>query len=262
MLESIAPVRKDTDEPPTLQAYRALVRVIREGGAAPGSRMPPERDLAAQLAVSRVTVRHALNALQHEGFLRATQGSGWYVAEGVVEESHDELTSFTEIARSRGLRPTSRVLVQLVRPATLEEADQLRIAPGANLFHLERLRLLDDLPVALSVSLIPMSVGQALVDLDFTERSLYEALRDVSGTTPWRADYVIQARGATLEEAEWLDLPEGAPVLQGSDVTVDAIGRPLELGRVVYRGDRYRFRTTLRHVARGPIEEEKKVVES
>jgi GntR family transcriptional regulator len=262
MLESISPVRKDIDEPPTLQVYRALVRLLQEGRFSPGSKMPPERELAAQLDVSRVTVRHALSALQHEGFLRATQGSGWYVAEGIVEESHDELTSFTEIARGRGLRPTSQVLVQVVRAATLEEADQLRIAPGARLFHLERLRLLDHLPVALALSLIPHSIAQALVDLDFTERSLYEALRDASGTTPWRADYVIQARGATDEEARWLDLPAGAPVLQGSDITVDAIGRPVELGRVVYRGDRYRFRTTLRHVARGPIDEEKKVSES
>ena len=248
MVETIGPVQRDSVEPPSLQAYRALVRMIVDGRLHAGDRMPTERDLAAQLGVSRVTVRHALSALQHEGYLRPTQGSGWYVAEGVVEESHDELTSFTEIARERGLRPSAVVLARLVRASTLEEADQLRIAPGGEIFHLERLRYLDGVPVALSLSQIPIGFARDLVDVDFTVGSLYEALR-TSGTTPWRADYVIQSRGATEEESTHLELAVGAPVLQGTDVAVDKVGRPIELGRVVYRGDRYRFRTTLRYMA-------------
>jgi DNA-binding GntR family transcriptional regulator len=82
-------------------------------------------------------------------------------------------------------------------------------------------------------------------------------MRSEGGVTAMRADYVIQARGATDEEAIHLDLPAGAPVLQGWHLSVDATGRPLESGRVVYRGDRYRFRTTLRHAVQARSGEER-----
>jgi GntR family transcriptional regulator len=242
MLESVN-IRTDSDEPPTLQAYRALVRMIRDGGMGP--KMPPERVIAERLGLSRVTVRRVLMALQDEGLLRPMQGSGWYVVDEVVEDAHDELTSFTENALSRGLQPSSDVLDQSVRASTIEEADLLRIAPGAKVLHLERLRFLDDVPVAISVSQIPITIAAPIVAADFAARSLFEALRVECGVTPHVAEYVLQARGASDHEAELLDLITGAPVLQGSDVVLDSDGRVLAIDVTVYRGDRYRFRTTL-----------------
>lgn len=57
------------------------VRHLIDTGAAPaGWRLPPERKLATQLAVSRTTITQALDELRAEGFLRSIQGSGTYVA--------------------------------------------------------------------------------------------------------------------------------------------------------------------------------------
>jgi GntR family transcriptional regulator len=245
MLESLTPVRTDSDEPPTLQAYRSLARVLNAGGIPSGAKMPPERVVAEYLGISRVTLRRVLAALESDGVIKATQGSGWYVTEGVFEETHDELLSFTELAISRGLTPTSRVLEQAVRASTLEEAELLRIAPGAQVVHLERLRYLDDIAVAVSINQIPCSVGSSLATLDFSQRSLFDALRKECALHPTAADYVLQARGATEREAELLDLAVSAPVLQGTDVVIDEDARVLAAGVTIYRGDRYRFRTTL-----------------
>jgi len=53
--------------------------LIASGEFALGSRLPPERDLAAQLGVSRPSVREALIALEVEGLVEVRMGSGIYV---------------------------------------------------------------------------------------------------------------------------------------------------------------------------------------
>jgi GntR family transcriptional regulator, transcriptional repressor for pyruvate dehydrogenase complex len=47
----------------------------------PGARVPTEKDLSAQLNVSRATVREALTRLKHEGYIYSVQGKGAFVAD-------------------------------------------------------------------------------------------------------------------------------------------------------------------------------------
>ncbi|MGZ8253662.1 MAG: FadR/GntR family transcriptional regulator, partial [Burkholderiaceae bacterium] len=58
-----------------------IVRLIRRGEYRPGERLPPERDLARQLEVSRPSVREALIALEVEGYVEVRIGSGVYVTQ-------------------------------------------------------------------------------------------------------------------------------------------------------------------------------------
>src|SRR5690349_12300457 len=63
--------------------YRQIadqIAALIEGGEYPvGARLPPERDLAKQLGVSRPSVREALIALEVEGYVEVRVGSGVYV---------------------------------------------------------------------------------------------------------------------------------------------------------------------------------------
>lgn len=59
----------------------ALRRAILTGAVAPGVRLPPERDLAAHLAVNRSTLRSALARLATERLVRIRQGSGCVVGD-------------------------------------------------------------------------------------------------------------------------------------------------------------------------------------
>jgi DNA-binding FadR family transcriptional regulator len=56
-----------------------IAALIDGGEYGPGSRLPPERDLARQLGVSRPSVREALIALEVEGYVEVRVGSGVYV---------------------------------------------------------------------------------------------------------------------------------------------------------------------------------------
>ena len=61
-------------------AAAAVINMIHENGYADGDKLPPERDLAVLLGVSRTTVREALKRLSALGYIRSVQGGGNYVS--------------------------------------------------------------------------------------------------------------------------------------------------------------------------------------
>ena len=89
--------------------YRQIadqIRTLIKSGEFPaGARLPPERDLAKQLGVSRPSVREALIALEVEGLVEVRIGSGIYVQTGGVEKaihgSHDAEAGPFELLRAR-----------------------------------------------------------------------------------------------------------------------------------------------------------------
>ena len=71
--------------------------LIRSGEFVAGARLPPERDLAKQLGVSRPSVREALIALEVEGLVEVRIGSGIYVlGPSVRAEDDDQFAGDTE----------------------------------------------------------------------------------------------------------------------------------------------------------------------
>jgi len=63
------------------QVAEQISKLIKKGKLKPGSRLPPERELAKQLEVSRPTVREAMIALEISGLVEVRVGSGIYVLE-------------------------------------------------------------------------------------------------------------------------------------------------------------------------------------
>jgi GntR family transcriptional regulator len=139
-----------------------------------------------------------------------------------------------------------------VRLASIDEAEELRIAPGSELFDLERIRHLDGVAVAIEHSRLPLRMAPGLRAADLAGGSLYDALR-VAGIFPAYSEYVLQAVAASARQSALLELPEGAPLLMASALTHDRNARPIEISRSVFRGDRYRFRTTLFRSGQEPI---------
>ena len=87
------------------------------------------------------------------------------------------LESFSETAARLGLTPTSDVLRAEEAPATLDEAEELGVAPGSPNFHLERVRRLDGVQVAVDVSFFRRSVA-AISAVDFAATSLFRLLTE------------------------------------------------------------------------------------
>jgi GntR family transcriptional regulator len=225
------------------RVYREIAREIEIGTLHPGDRLPSERWLCDELGVSRATVRRALEELVADGLVES-RGRGSFVTGDALVEPPNTLMSLSEVARSRGLDASARVLSADVRPATIDEAEAFGIAPGGELFELHRLRMLDGMPIAVDRNRVPLRLLPRAPELDFRTVSLYDTL-DAAGHAPARADYDIEARAAEPEEAELLGLDPGAAVLVTTTVAMADDGQVVDAGRTVYRADRYRFQATL-----------------
>ena len=62
-----------------------LAELIRQGELRPGDRLPPERELAEQMQVSRTVVREALRVMEQRGLVASRPGAGTFIAAGSAE---------------------------------------------------------------------------------------------------------------------------------------------------------------------------------
>lgn len=248
MTESASSSPSSPSAPPLGATARAACGTLRSrigaGHFAAAGRLPAERVLAAELGISRGTLRQALARLAEDGLILPAPQSGWHVVSAPLGEPPHTLISFTEMARRRGLEARTRVLGRQARAATLDEAEQLKVPPASAVLDLERVRSLGETPVCLERQVISLSRTPGLADRELRDRSLYAELAAL-GVRPYRSDFSVQAGGADARTARYLEVEEGCPVLIGTESCADASGRPLILGRSTYRGDSYRFQATL-----------------
>lgn len=214
------------------------------GALPPGAPIPTERALATDFTVSRTTVRQALADLTAEGRLHRVQGKGTFAAEPKLAQRL-QLSSYTEDIRAQGREPSSRLLETEELPAEVELAKLLGIRTGTKILRLRRLRLADGEPMALETTHLPLSRFRGLRKQVLAGGSLYAVLREHYGVEMERAEETIETALAGPQEAELLGADVGLPVLLLSRHSFATDGRPVEFVRSIYRGDRYKFVTTL-----------------
>lgn len=225
-------------EPKYYQVKRHLLQLI--DTLEPGSLVPTERVLTVELGTSRTTVRQALSELVGEGRLVRRQGSGTYVAEPKIAWPL-HMTSFTEQAAAAGYSASTELLDAVRERATEDIAGRLAIKPGAAVYCIERLRLVDGTPMAVETSYLSAARFPGLIPHVRKASSLYRVLADVYGTAPVTAEETIETAAASPREAELLLTDTGSPMLVLGRHSFDAGGEPIEWVHSWYRGDRYVF---------------------
>jgi GntR family transcriptional regulator len=225
-------------EPKYYTVKRHLLETIES--LEPGSAVPTERVLAAELGTSRTTVRQALVELVAEGRLVRRQGSGTYVAEPKMSWPL-HLTSFTEQAAANGFTASTQLIAAERIRADEIVADRLRIAVGAAVCRIERLRLADERPMAVETSHLSATRFPQLTRHMRREQSLYAVLDRVYGVVPVSAEESISTAPASTREARLLNTDTGAPMLVLGRHSFDSSGEPVEWVTSWYRGDRVTF---------------------
>ncbi len=214
----------------------ALRRAIESAVIGPQDALPPERDLASEFRVSRITIRKALDGLVADGLLTRRQGAGTFVS-GRVEKQFAKLTSFSEDMAARGRTPRSEWLLRGSGNVTPEESLTLGLGPGAPVYRFHRIRFADDSPMAIEYSTIP---GFGLASADAVQDSLYAAL-SAAGNRPTRALQRLRAVAVDGDRARLLSVEPGAPVLYIERRGFLDDGRVIETTQSWYRGDAYDF---------------------
>ncbi len=232
----LPPLDDKSAQPLYQQLQRALRGAIENGVIGPEDALPPERDLAEMLNVSRITVRKAIDELVEDGLLIRKQGSGTFVSNR-VEKNFAKLTSFSEDMRARGREPRSVWINRSQGTVTPEESLTLRSSPGTPVFRFHRIRYADDAPMAIEYATV---IASCLTSLDAVENSLYEALERTSNR-PVRALQRLRAVLLTAEQAKLLKAQEGEAGLLVARVGYLKDGRAVEYSQSWYRGEIYDF---------------------
>lgn len=238
LAERIGPLDPQSPQPLYLQLHRALRVAIDTQALRPDDALPSERLLAADLGISRITVRKAIDALVAEGRLVSRQGAGNFVTSPTrIDKNFAKLTSFSEDMRSRGHEPRSEWLKRSAGVVSPDEAMKLGVSPGTPVLRFHRLRFADDRPMAIEYATV---LSSALLSLDAVKDSLYAAL-DVAGNRPVRALQRLSALLLDDEQARLLQTEPDAAGLLVERIGYGPAGRALELSQSIYRGDTYDF---------------------
>jgi GntR family transcriptional regulator len=225
--------------PAYAQIEDRVVEAVSAGDLRPGDRLPPERELAEQIGVSRMTLRQALQVLERRGLVRRTVGrhGGTFVAEPKIERDLTALAGLTEQLRRQGHQAGARVLSKQEGSCSRRTATALSLHTGERVFEVVRLRLSDGTPLALERSLFPAERFAGLLQLSL-DGSLYELLERTYHVSVRRAIERLEPVVAGPREAALLSVAQGAPLLLVERTAFDADGLPVEYARDRFRGDR------------------------
>jgi GntR family transcriptional regulator len=228
-----------------------LTQRIEDGHLQVGSRLPSEPDLAAELGVSRATLREALRSLEAEGLLRRMWGSGTFVAESPrVANSLDLNFGVTDAIRAAGMEAGAERGRSWVEPASASEAERLGMEPGHDVLLIERVRTADGKPVVVSRDVLPHSLVEGRDDLvrAMCEGSVYEIFERDLGIVIQHGVASFRPVKADRSVAGLLDVPRGEMLLYLWQVDFGEDGMPVLSSHEYHLAGSFEFSV----VRRGP----------
>jgi len=193
--------------------YDTLRRHITEGVYREGDLLPSENELCQLYGITRPTVRQSLAALAADGFIRKHQGKGSIVHALPKEIGILSVSGTTSAVGDRKLR--TRIIVKPV----LKAWEKNFIFPLSDLekesgyIYMERLRLLDNVPIFYDISFIPNINLPRLTSRQFEDRSLFQILRDHYQVEIKGGEQRIVAIPSSGKISKYLRIKNGDPVL-------------------------------------------------
>lgn len=235
-----------SSEPLFMQVKDALAgwiqQGLRDGTLSPGERVPSERELSIELNVSAITVKRALNELQQEGLIQRIQGRGSFIARPrKLVLGLERLYSLTTVARERGMEPSRECLELKAMRATDNIAQNLHIELGDSVAKVVRLRMIDQTPLAVDTSYVPLAIFPGILEDDLNQHALYDLMTNKYQVEPIRAREYLEPTLINDYESRILQVPVGSPAMLLARVAYGANDVPLEFNKSVIRGDMCRF---------------------
>lgn len=236
-------IDKNSPLPIYYQLGENIKQLIQTGKLLPGDVLPSEREYAEKYNISRMTVRQAISNLATEGLLYRQKGKGTFVAEKKFEQNLQGLTSFSEDMQTRGLTPSNQLISFQLIQADQVIAKSLQLNIDEAVYEIKRIRLANDVPIAVEIIHTPQKVTGDLVEENFTS-SFYKFIEDNLRFSIKHGDQVIESALANSFEIQHLNLKKGDPVLLMQRITYlnDEKETPLEYVYSAYRADKYKFK--------------------
>lgn len=224
------------EEPVYLAIRRKICEGIERGVYPAGSAIPSENQLAREFGTTRRMVRNAVDALVEQGAIRRVMGKGAFVVPDVRMDD-SVLGGFREAVRMSDGVPSVRVVGTSHRSAGPYYAKIFRIDPHDTLYAIRRLNSVDDAPVSLESTLIPVKFFEGIEDVDISVFSLYETY-EMRGRKVVLAQEKIDVEAVGTRDAGLLGMRPGSLALVLESLSFDASGQVIEYACSLNRGDR------------------------
>ncbi|GED12214.1 GntR family transcriptional regulator [Aneurinibacillus migulanus] len=197
-------------------------------------KIPSERELMEMYSVSRSTVREAVSALVREGILEKKHGKGTFVSRKPVQEWL-RMTSFTETIKQMDIKLLLNEIVPT--PENIEDVSGFLDES----YYIKRLRLKENVPIALENHYYPLEIGEKLAQYDLNKTILYDVLEDELGIHFWEAEQIITCGYLPEEDIKHLDVTESTCLLITERMITAPDGNLVEYYKGFFRADMYSF---------------------
>ena len=228
-----------------LQLKELFIQRIQEGDWAPDQLIPTEQELMREFDVSRTTIRQAVSILVQEGLVEKKQGRGTVVKPRKLSGNLSQLKGFAEEVLERGQTPRSKLIRAEFKTNLYHEKSMLEIKDDQPILLVERIRLADEIPVALERTCWPKEIGDILMKYDLDEARYYEILEKYKVYLN-RANEKISAINATIDEADALGIRAGEALLEMTRLSFGVNNQPIEYTKTKYRNDQYHYNIELK----------------
>lgn len=204
---------KENKIPQYRQLYELLRRQIVDGMYKEGDILPSENELCSVHNLTRPTVRHALDALVNEGFIKKHQGKGSIVHKLPKGIGILSIAGTTSALGSKNLKTKL-----LQKPVVIPWPDNFMFRPTeleieSGCIYIERIRFFNDLPIFYDINYIPNVNLPRFTSRNLEDQSLFDILRSAYQVEIKGGEQKLRAITTDEGLADYLDLPENNPVL-------------------------------------------------
>ena len=240
-------IDRNQQKPLHFQLTEVMRERIQTGFYPVESKLPSEREICEEFNVSRTTVRETIRQLIREDLVNVQAGRGAFVKKPnrniLVNVS---LNGFSNDLKKSGKTPSSRLLsLEVVTQPEEEFVKAMKLKPGDELIKIERLRLVNNVPLAIHLVLVNHRFCPKILEFNLAQISLFRILREVFHLKIERATQEVFASLSNERERELLALPEPSAVLHEYRTTYLDTGEIIEYSAATYCGDFYRLRINL-----------------
>ncbi|NQD70117.1 GntR family transcriptional regulator [Sphingobacterium shayense] len=223
-----------------VQVEQLLRKMVDSSEFSNGKMLPNEIDLARRLAISRTTLRQAINKLVYEGLLIRKKGVGtWVNGNRSLSSKSKNWLSFSQEMAARGIPIRNFELhVSWVTPED-EVANFFDIKKDKKILKLVRLRGTLDGPFVYFVSYFHPRTN--LNGEEDFKLPLYEMLEQTHSVVAYKSMEEIGARSADKFLADKLEVDSNSPILFRKRFVYDRADRPIEYNLGYYKADSFTY---------------------
>jgi len=205
-----------------------------------------EREICEKYALSRTTVRQALDELEKEKYIYKVHGKGNFVSSRRMEQELLKVYSFTDETRKLGKKASSKLLNFEIAEANDKVLRKLKLQDNELVYKISRIRLADDVPMIYEVTYLPYEKFLGMTKEMLIESPMYEIFKNKFHINITSAEEAIEGILINKLESIYLDIAEGKAGLKVERITYSN-KQAIEYTESIARGDKFKYRVSLKN---------------